>query len=103
MPCSRWARAGTHAPRWHKGIAPGAVRLKEERRVVLTLGEGEERLRELTGGAQVPPRLIRPPEAKQHREDLPGVPQPLAQCPRPSVGVFDFRGGKAPSGQQRRP
>jgi hypothetical protein len=44
--------------------------------------------------------MIKPPEAKQHRADLAGVSQPLAQGSRSGVDVLDFWGGKAPGGQK---
>ena len=86
-----------------QGISQGAVPLQEERRIVVPLRQGEEVFGQLTGGLQVPPYIIKPPEAKQHRADLTGVSQPPAQGPCPAVGVFDLRGGKAPGGQERRP
>jgi hypothetical protein len=83
-------------------LSQDTVPLQEERRVALALCQGEELFGQLTGGPQVPPYLIKPEEAKQHREDLTGVSQPLAQGPRSGVNVLDFWGGKAPDGQERR-
>ena len=53
-----------------QGISQSAVPLQEERRVVLALRQGEELLGQLTGALEVPPHIIKPPEAKQHRDDL---------------------------------
>jgi hypothetical protein len=74
-----------------QAISQGAVRLQEECWVVLTLGEGEEPLSQLTGGAHVSLRLIKPPEAKQHREDLTGISQLLAGAPQQGLigGLLD--------------
>jgi hypothetical protein len=74
-------------PGWDKlakieqGISQGPAPLQEERRVVLTLCQGEELLGQLTSGPQIPPYLIKSPEAKQHRTDLTGISQLLAQSP----------------------
>ena len=47
------------------------------------------------------PHVIKPPQAKQHWEDLLSVPRLLAQYSRLGVYVFYFRSCKAPGGQQR--
>ena len=57
--------------------------LQEERRVVVLLRQGEELFGQLTGALQVPPHIIKPPEATQHRAELTGVSQLLAQAPAP--------------------
>ena len=84
-----------------QGLSQGTVPLQEERRVALALCQGEELFGQLTGASEVPPYQIKPEEATQHREELTGVSQPLAQGPRSGVDVFDFWGGKALGGQER--
>ena len=86
----------------HQGGPQRVVGLQEERCVVDRLGQAEEPLPQ-----RLCPRVLaaggrKSPEPPQHREELWGLPQLLAELLRPGVDLFHRRGSRTPGAHQRR-
>ena len=65
---------------------------EEERRVVDPLGQAEALLRQFPRRLILRAHQIKPPQPKQDREELRGLPHLPAQLPGSGIGLPDFRG-----------
>ena len=85
-----------------QGLPQCPVGFQEESGVLRALGQAQELLRQLARRLQLAPHQIKRPQPKEHREELRGLPDLLAQLPGAGVGLLPLPGGKAFGGHQRR-
>src|ERR1700752_2482352 len=77
-----------------QGAAQRPICCHEQGRVVLPLGLAQQLLPEFARRAKLAPRIMKPPQPKEGREELVGLPDLLAQLPGTGIGSPHFRRGK---------
>ena len=65
---------------------------------MLPLGQAQELLRQLTRREKFAPHLMKRPQPIEDREELAGLPEPVAQLAGARIGRVHFQRGKSSGG-----